>query len=133
MTCCCKDCTDILAQDTFLSINAIVIADSAGIETHFETDNGKISLFYLVNFYNKMLKTQENRVRSAFIKWEENSGLFFHNQIICGTFCCYRQLYNTKGDFYKTMSAAIQYNKWKTLKDNYEKRGLQYCCSFIYY
>ena len=67
MTCCCKDCTDILAQDTFLSINAIIIADSAGIETHFETDNGKISLFYLVNFYNRMLKTQENKVRSAYI------------------------------------------------------------------
>ena len=116
--------------DQKYSIDTIInnASNPSAIETYFLSPDGKISLISLMNFYNKILKAEKYGTVQAHVGWEENGGTFFHDELVCGDLCSFKQLLEEQGRFYITMTIAIQYYQWNQKKIEYNKRGLNYCC-----
>ena len=79
-------------------------------------------------FYNKILKVEKYGTVQAVVGWNSIK----KGQVICGDLCCFIETLNEKKSFYHTINAAIEYNKWKTKKEMYAKKGLHYCYEFNY-
>jgi len=117
--------------DQKYSIDDIVTnaSNPSAIETYFLTHDGNISLISLMNFYNKILKAEKYGTVQAHVGWEVQTGSgVFHDELVCGDLCSFKQLLEEQGRFYITMTIAIQYYQWNQKKIEYNKRGLNYCC-----
>tara|TARA_B100000780_G_scaffold150581_4_gene105200 strand:+ start:1950 stop:2390 length:441 start_codon:yes stop_codon:yes gene_type:complete len=96
------------------------------IKTYFITN--PLELQSLLDFYNSILKAEKYGNIQAHIGWGEVN----KRTTICGDMCFFKKALIDKGDFYTTINAAIQYDKWLKMKNMYDKRGLYYCVEFEY-
>ena len=129
---CCKVCSvnDIKNINNDYSIDFISFIPlpslSESIKQYFTYN--PFDLYSLLVFYNKILKAEKYGTVQAIVGWTSIK----KGEIICGDMCCFKEALKDRGNFYATINAAIEYNKWLTKKKMYEKRGLHYCMSFVY-